>query len=76
MEPSDLEQLKNNLRVIIEPSHGNGQPSLVDALGNLDEFLAQKSSGLDPKIKHYLERRSYAKALDWVLSLERDTNNA
>jgi hypothetical protein len=32
----------------------------------LDELLARHRAGLHPQLAHFLERRSYAKALTWL----------
>ncbi|HSY53371.1 MAG TPA: hypothetical protein VK785_02940 [Opitutaceae bacterium] len=32
----------------------------------LDELLARDRGRLHPQLAHFLERRSYAKALDWL----------
>jgi hypothetical protein len=32
----------------------------------LDELLARHRGALHPQLAHFLERRSYAKALDWL----------
>ena len=40
-----------------------GNPSLAAAIKALDQQLADSPDGLSSKMKHYLERRSYQKAL-------------
>lgn len=36
---------------------------IADEMTKLDEFLARGRLGLHPQLAHFLERRSYAKAL-------------
>ena len=40
----------------------HGGPTLRESLTALDEMAVNPSSGLDPKLQHYLEKRSYTKA--------------
>ena len=41
---------------------GNGQ-SVAEEMARLDDFLAQGRLALHPQLVHFLENRSYAKAL-------------
>ena len=41
---------------------GNGQ-SVAEEMASLDDFLAQGRLALHPQLVHFLENRSYAKAL-------------
>lgn len=41
-------------------------PALSAALAELDGLLAEHRGRLDPQLEHFLEGRSYAKALAWL----------
>ena len=38
----------------------------IAALKRLDELAADKTANMDKDLRHYLQRRSYAKALDYL----------
>ncbi len=40
--------------------------ALKSAAGKLDAEIANLPAGIDPTLRHYLERQSYTKALDWL----------
>ena len=41
-------------------------PAAAAATARLDELLEQSRTSLPPQLGHFLERRSYAKALVWL----------
>lgn len=43
-------------------------PAMTDALDRIERFLAGHRAELHPQFAHFLERRSYAKALAWLES--------
>ena len=60
-----MEEIKACLQTITNPKDAEtGQLSL--ALRRLDELAGDESLGLDPKLKHFLQNRSYQKALIWM----------
>lgn len=40
--------------------------AVVEALNRVEQFLGAHRSELHPQFAHFLERRSYAKALNWL----------
>ena len=40
--------------------------ALKRAAARLDDLIASLPPGTDPTLRHYLERQSYTKALDWL----------
>ena len=60
-----MEEIKGCLLTITNPKDAK-EGELSHALKRLDELVSEKSSLLDPKLRHYLENRSYQKALLWV----------
>tara|TARA_B100001057_G_scaffold338014_2_gene338838 strand:+ start:14192 stop:14446 length:255 start_codon:yes stop_codon:yes gene_type:complete len=60
-----MEDVKSCLLVITNP--GSAQPGeLVASLGRLDEALKDPKLQLHPRLRHFLENRSYEKALLWL----------
>jgi hypothetical protein len=53
------------LKIIINPKTAVSG-SLLKALSTLDEIVASPSSNLHPRLKHFLQNRSYEKALIWI----------
>jgi hypothetical protein len=41
-------------------------PSLREALLEMDRIVQNPEKDIKPKLRHYLERRSYSKALEWI----------
>lgn len=76
MTPVDLaplaEALRERLAVIADHAHRDRDASshlerLVTVSGRIDALIAAlPADGLDPQFRHYLERRSYDKALAWI----------
>ncbi|HEY8899332.1 MAG TPA: hypothetical protein VIM61_02895 [Chthoniobacterales bacterium] len=40
--------------------------ALIEASGEVDRLGAQLGGDADPMLRHYLERQSYVKAMDWL----------
>jgi len=60
-----MDELTNSLKIIINPKMAVSG-SLLKALSTLDEIVASPSSNLHPRLKHFLQNRSYEKALVWI----------
>lgn len=64
--------LRERLEVIADHDHRDRDQSghlqrLVEVSGRIDSLIASlPSKELDPQFRHYLERRSYDKALAWI----------
>jgi len=77
-DPASLASLADALRerlaVIADHAHRDrDQPGhlrrLIDASESIDALIAALPlTDLDPQFRHYLERRSYDKALAWIES--------
>lgn len=48
-------------------NEANG-PAMTDALDRIERFIADHRVALHPQFAHFLDRRSYAKALAWLES--------
>ncbi|MCC5841454.1 MAG: hypothetical protein JJT96_15170 [Opitutales bacterium] len=64
--PPGLSHLIEPLTVIVEGRPSSGGMSLTTAIGYLDNQLRTRGESYPADLRHYLERRSYAKALAWV----------
>lgn len=69
------EALRGRLAVIADHAHRDRDASghlarLVDASEKIDTLIAAlPHQELDPQFNHYLERKSYDKALAWIESI-------
>lgn len=60
-----MKELKSCLLKITNPERVNpGELPLI--LAKLDEFLQNEEDRLHPRLRHFLQNRSYAKALLWL----------
>jgi len=68
------EALRERLNVIADHAHRDRDQAghlqrLIDASARIEQLAAALSPAeLDPQFSHYLERRSYDKALAWIES--------
>jgi len=68
------EALRERLAVIADHAHRDRDAAghlqrLIDVSGRIDTLIAAlPTPGLDPQFRHYLDRRSYDKALAWIES--------
>jgi predicted component of type VI protein secretion system len=60
-------QIKTALAALLAAINAADGPAITDGLTRLDGLLASAPRGaLHPQLTHFLERRSYAKALAWL----------
>ena len=61
MEP----QIKESVRALLDGIKRSDGKVIADEMARLDDFLAhgRAAGGLHPQLAHFLENRSYAKAL-------------
>jgi hypothetical protein len=70
------EALRERLVVIADHAHRDRDQAghlqrLIDASTRIDTLISALPSGeLDPQFRHYLEKRSYDKALAWIEGAE------
>jgi hypothetical protein len=60
-----IENIRKSLRAIVSPVKDE-KPDLVSALRNLDDIVSNQPGDLHPKLRHFLQNRSYEKALLWI----------
>jgi hypothetical protein len=61
----NADTLTLNLQSIVQPHALDKPVNVRDALAALDQFC-REDSNMHPRLRHYLEKRSYAKALAWL----------
>ena len=64
-------QIKDSLIALLAGIKAADGQVIADEMARLDDFLARGRAGLHPQLVHFLENRSYAKAL---MYLGGDTN--
>lgn len=66
MEMHLLETVREDLeKMQAAAARGDGD-EVTAALGRLDETLRERRDRLPPRLAHFLEKRSYTKALDFL----------
>lgn len=58
------EQIKTDLKVIIGAERVPAGETMADVLARLDRLA--EDGNLPERLEHYLSRRSYVKALEWL----------
>ena len=71
MYPALRDAVKSRLDVVADAALRERDPAahlevLKRAAAVLDALVARLPADADPMIRHYLERQSYTKALDWL----------
>ena len=56
-------QIKASLVALLNAIKASDGQTIADEMSKLDDFLARGRAGLHPQLIHFLENRSYAKAL-------------
>ena len=56
-------QIKTSLAALLAAIKLNDSQAVADEMTRLDDFLMRGRPGLHPQLVHFLENRSYAKAL-------------
>ena len=62
----DIAEIQAALMAVTKAIKEANGPATTDALNRIERFLAAHRAGLHPQFAHFLERRSYAKALSWL----------
>jgi hypothetical protein len=66
MATATLDQLKASLINLVAGMKAADTPRMLRSMAELDGVVAAHKHELDPRLAHFLERRSYAKALDFL----------
>ncbi len=56
-------QIKNSLNALLAAIKSTDGQVIADEMAKLDDYLDRGRPGLHPQLVHFLENRSYAKAL-------------
>jgi len=59
-------EIKDSLIRLMDSIKRSDGPGIAVQLGVLDDLLARGRGQLNPQLVHYLEGRSYAKAIAWL----------
>lgn len=57
------QQIKDSLHSLLAAIKAADGQTIADEMTKLDDYLARGQAGLHPQLIHFLENRSYAKAL-------------
>ena len=60
-----IDEIKESLLAIVSPNEKE-KPNLLVALRKLDECVQESGNEMNPRLRHFLENRSYEKALLWI----------
>ena len=60
-----IDIITESLRTIVSSGKG-GKGDLISALKQLDDILEANGAELDARLRHFLQNRSYEKALLWI----------
>ncbi len=60
-----IDLIRESLRTIVSSGKA-GRGDLILALKQLDDILEEKGADLDARLRHFLQNRSYEKALLWI----------
>ncbi len=59
-------QIKDALSRLLAGIKASDGKTIAGEMARLDDFLERGRAGLHPQLTHFLERRSYAKALQFL----------
>lgn len=65
-EPMDVTEIQAALMAAAKAIKEANGVATVEALDRIERFLTAHRHELHPQFAHFLERRSYAKALQWI----------
>lgn len=68
MNRMEMEQLKSALRQVVDGIGAGGSEGYLETLRQIDRYIEKDT--LPKKLAHYLSRRSYLKALEYLDSEE------
>ena len=60
-----MKKIKSSLIKITNPKEAKSG-EILEAIKFIDQCLEQENNELSPRLKHFLQNRSYLKALNWI----------
>ena len=60
-----MDEIKSCLQVITNPKEAK-PGEFRETLARLDILLAHEKENIHPRLRHFLEKRSYQKAMTWI----------
>ena len=61
-----LMEIKKNLKILAGQAHLQKDQKILDVINSLDQSLKREKPNMDKKLIHFLENRSYQKALNYI----------
>lgn len=59
-------EIRECLMSLVESMNTSNGPAMIAGMERLDRFVSTESASIPPRLMHFLENRSYAKALDFL----------
>jgi len=66
MSDDPISQIQGSLIDLVSGMKHPDTHKMLQAMERLDALLAARRDAIDPRLAHFLERRSYAKALEFL----------
>lgn len=67
MSLESLKIIEKNLKILAGQVQADPGVTILDTVKSLDKELEENRAGLPKKLVHFLEKRSYEKALNYIL---------
>lgn len=61
-----LVEIKKNLKILAGQAHLQKDQKILDVILALDQSLEKEKANMDKKLIHFLQNRSYQKALNYI----------
>lgn len=75
VEKSLQVELKNLETQIAQMKNGGGTPNFVEVFNAIDDLTKQLPRDTDPQLLHYLHKKSYEKAINFLDGRDEDNLN-
>ena len=61
-------EIEERLQIVVERAGDKDKNDVVSAIKQLDSLVDRRADEMDERLIHFLQRRSYSKALDFLRS--------
>jgi hypothetical protein len=62
-------EIEERLTIVVESVEGTDKNTIVSAIKHLDLLVENRADEMDDRLIHFLQRRSYQKALEFLRDL-------
>ena len=62
-------EIKERLEIVVESAEDADKNDIVSAIKDLDLLVESRADEMDDRLTHFLQRRSYQKALEFLRDL-------